>query len=51
MDRTLNTNICGRNPGAEAPDGTPGSPEGTMASRAVDETLGTSTSGTNPGRK
>ena len=31
-----------------APDGTPGNPPGTMASRGVDKVLGTNTSGTNP---
>ncbi len=50
-DRTLNTNVSGTNPGADAPDGTPGNPPGTMASRAVDKTLGTNISGANPGRK
>ena len=47
-DRTLNTNASGTNPGADAPDGTPGNPPGTMASRAVDKTLGTNISGANP---
>lgn len=51
VDRTLNTNVSGANPGADAPDGTPGNPKGTMASRAVDKTLGTNISGTNPDRK
>ena len=49
--RTLNTNVSGTNPGANAPDGTPGNPKGTMASRAVDKTLGTNISGANPGNK
>ena len=51
VDRTLNTNISGTNPGANAPDGTPGNPPGTMASRAVDKTLGTNISGANPDHK
>ena len=34
-----------------APDGTPGNPPGTMASRAMDKTLGTNVSGANPGRE
>jgi uncharacterized protein (TIGR02271 family) len=51
VDRTLNTNVSGTNPGANAPDGTPGNPPGTMASRAVDKTLGTNVSGANPDRK
>ena len=51
VDRTLNTNVSGTNPAADAPDGTPGNPPGTMASRAVDKTLGTNISGANPGRK
>ena len=51
VDRTLDTNLSGANPGADAPDGTPGNPPGTMASRAVDKTLGTNVSGANPGRK
>ena len=32
-------------------NGTPGNPPGTMASRAVDKTLGTNISGANPDRK
>lgn len=51
IDRTLNTNVSGTNPKADAPDGTPGNPSGTMASRAVDKTLGTNISGANPTRK
>ena len=51
VDRTLGTNMSGSNPGANAPDGTPGNPPGTMASRAVDKTLGTNISGANPNRK
>lgn len=51
MDRTLGTNLSGANPGAEAPDGTPGNPKGTMVGRGVDEALGTDVSGTKPGRK
>jgi len=51
VDRTLNTNASGTNPGANAPDGTPGNPSGTMVSRAVDKTLGTNISGANPTRK
>ena len=51
VDRTLGTNMTGANPGADAPDGTPGNPPGTMASRAVDKTLGTNISGANPDRK
>jgi uncharacterized protein (TIGR02271 family) len=51
VDRTLDTNISGANPAADAPDGTPGNPPGTKASRAVDKTLGTNISGANPGRK
>ncbi len=50
-DRTLNTNVSGTNPGANAPDGTGNNPPGTMASRAVDKTLGTNISGANPERK
>jgi uncharacterized protein (TIGR02271 family) len=34
-----------------APDGTPGNPPGTMASRGIDKTLGTNASGANPGRE
>ena len=51
VDRTLNTNVSGANPGANAPDGTGSNPPGTMASRAVDKTLGTNLSGANPERK
>ena len=51
IDRTLNTNVSGTNPKADAPDGTPGNPSGTMASRAVDKTLGTNISGAYPTRK
>ena len=51
VDRALNTNVSGANPGANAPDGTGSNPPGTMASRAVDKTLGTNVSGANPGRK
>jgi len=51
VDRTLNTNVSGANPAANAPDGTPGNPKGTMASRAVDKTLGTNISGANPDHK
>ena len=51
VDRTLNTNVSGANPGAEAPDGTGSNPPGTMASRAVDKTLGTNISGANPTKK
>ncbi len=51
VDRTLNTNVSGTNPGANAPDGTGSNPPGTMASRAVDKTLGTNISGANPERK
>ena len=51
VDRTLNTNVSGANPGANAPDGTGSNPPGTMASRAVDKTLGTNISGANPERK
>jgi len=51
VDRTLNTNVSGANPGANAPDGTGDNPPGTMASRAVDKTLGTNISGANPERK
>ena len=51
VDRALNTNVSGANPGANAPDGTGSNPPGTMASRAVDKTLGTNISGANPERK
>ncbi len=51
VDKTLGTNLSGTNPGANAPDGTPGNPSGTAASRAVDKTLGTNISGANPTRK
>ncbi len=51
VDRTLNTNVSGTNPGANAPAGTGSNPPGTMASRAVDKTLGTNISGGNPERK
>ena len=51
VDRALNTNVSGTNPGADAPDGTGSNPPGTMASRAVDKTLGTNISGANPERK
>ncbi len=51
VDRTLNTNVSGTNPSANAPDGTGTNPPGTMASRAVDKTLGTNISGANPTRK
>ncbi len=34
-----------------APDDAPGNPPGTMASRAVDKTLGTNVSGTNPAKR
>ncbi|MBL6459056.1 YsnF/AvaK domain-containing protein [Belnapia sp. T6] len=34
-----------------APDDAPGNPPGTMASRAVDKTLGTNVSGANPGKR
>ena len=51
VDRTLNTNVSGTNPGANTPDGTGNNPPGTMASRAVDKTLGTNISGANPERK
>ena len=51
VDRALNTNVSGANPGANAPDGTGNNPPGTMASRAVDKTLGTNISGANPDRK
>ena len=51
VDRALNTNVSGTNPGANAPDGTGNNPPGTMASRAVDKTLGTNISGANPERK
>jgi uncharacterized protein (TIGR02271 family) len=51
VDRTLNTNVSGTNPGTDAPDGTAGNPKGTMASRAVDKTLGTNISGANPEHK
>ena len=51
VDRTLNTDVSGANPGANAPDGTGSNPPGTMASRAVDKTLGTNISGANPKRK
>ncbi len=51
VDRTLNTNVSGTNPGANAPDGTGSNPPGTMASRAVDKTLGTNISGANPEHK
>lgn len=47
-DRALNTNASETNPAADAPDGTAGNPPGTMASRAVDKTLGTNLSGANP---
>ena len=33
---------------SRAPDGTPGNPPGTAAGRAMDRTLGTNTTGTNP---
>jgi len=36
---------------AHAPDGTPGSSKGTMASRTVDKTLGTNINGANSGKK
>ena len=36
---------------AHAPDGTPGSSKGTMASRAVDRTPGTNINDANPGKK
>ena len=48
VDRALGTNMSGTNPGADAPDGTPGNPPGTMASRGVDKALGTNISGANP---
>ena len=51
VDKTLGTNVSGANPAADAPDGTPGNPSGTMASRAVDKALDTNISGANPGRK
>jgi uncharacterized protein (TIGR02271 family) len=51
VDRTLNTDVSGTNPGANAPDGTGNNPPGTMASRAVDKTLGTNISGANPEHK
>ncbi len=51
VDKALGTNVSGANPGANAPDGTPGNPSGTAASRAVDKTLGTNISGANPTRK
>jgi hypothetical protein len=34
-----------------APDDAPGNPPGTMASRAVDKTLGTNVSGANPAKR
>jgi stress response protein YsnF len=39
---------AGIDPRSSPPDGTPGNPPGTMASRAVDKTLGTNMSGANP---
>lgn len=48
-DHTLGTNMTGTNPGASAPDGTPGNPPGTALGRATDRTLGTNATGTNPG--
>ena len=51
VDKTLGTNVSGANPAADAPDGTPGNPPGTMASRAMDKALDTNISGANPGRK
>jgi len=51
VDRTLGTNMTGTNPGANAPDGTPGNPPGTKLSRGVDDVLGTNISGANPTRK
>lgn len=50
VDHTLGTNMTGTNPAAHAPDGTPGNPPGTAASRAVDSALGTNISGANPSR-
>lgn len=50
MNKTLNTNVSGNSTKADAPDGTPGNPPGTMASRAVDGTLGTNIGGANPER-
>jgi hypothetical protein len=34
--------------GSSAPDGTPGNPPGTMASRGLDEVAGTNVSGAHP---
>jgi hypothetical protein len=43
--------MSGAHPEHDNPDGTPGNPPGTMASRAVDKTLGTNISGSNPGSR
>jgi len=43
---TTGTGVAGA-----APDDAPGNPPGTMASRAVDKTLGTNVSGANPGKR
>jgi len=50
VDKALNTNVSGNSPKADAPDATPGNPPGTMASRAVNGTLGTNIGGVNPER-
>jgi hypothetical protein len=40
--------LTGGGVGSSAPDGTPGNPPGTMASRAVDQVAGTNISGAHP---
>ena len=46
---TVATGASPAAPVVSAPDGTPGNPPGTAAGRAADRTLGTNTTGTNPG--
>jgi len=47
---TVNRATSGTHSSGDIPDGAPGNPPGTMASRAVDKTLGTNVSGANPGK-
>lgn len=47
---TVNRTSNDTNSNGDAADGAPGNPPGTMASRAVDKTLGTNVSGANPGK-
>jgi len=47
---TVNRATSGIHSSDDIPDGAPGNPPGTMASRAVDKTLGTNVSGANPGK-